>query len=146
MGEERIDTALVMGDLPGALACVRLPVRWFGDPALASAEVVPLVAITPPCPFLDRAQRALDAAGRPWRLALVTPSLEGLRAAVLAGLGVTCRTEAGIGLPPLPEGMLPYQPDIACSVIGRRHAGEGFGTVATALANHLQRLATGSRP
>jgi DNA-binding transcriptional LysR family regulator len=55
---------------------------------------------------------ALERDGRPYRVAMETPSLSALRAAVQAGLAVTCRTAlflpertplAGNRLPPLPD-------------------------------------------
>ena len=55
---------------------------------------------------------ALDGIARPWRIALSTPSLSGLRAALRAGLGVGVRTERWLEpdlqildreLPPLPD-------------------------------------------
>ena len=137
MSEERIDTALFAGQAVNAVCTRSLPVRWFGNAALAGAEVVPLVAITPPCPFLKAAQQSLDAIGRPWRLALVTPSLDGLRAAVGAGLGLTCRTQAGLGEPPLPESRLPLPPAIHYSVVERRQGANGPGRTACTLARFL---------
>lgn len=141
LGEDRIDTALCAGDAAGGSVVARLPMRWFGDPGLLSGDIVPLVGITLPCPFLGAAQQALDRAGAPWRMTLATPSLDGMRAAVQAGLGITCRTEAGLALPPLPHGLLPPLPDIAYSVVERRRGKDGPGFVALRLAGHLARLA-----
>jgi DNA-binding transcriptional LysR family regulator len=54
----------------------------------------------------------LDGIARPWRIALSTPSLSGMRAALRAGLGVGVRTERWLEpdlrilereLPPLPD-------------------------------------------
>lgn len=140
MSEERIDTALYAGEAGGANVAYRLPVEWFGDPSLAAAEIVPLVGITPPCPFLKAAQQALDAVGRPWRMALLTPSLDGLRAAVQAGLGVTCRTRAGLALVPLPASHLPDLLDITYSVTQRRSADP---KIARSLSRHLAVLTSG---
>lgn len=120
MGEDRIDTALCAGQPPGAKLAARLPMAWFGTPDHLAADVLPLIGVSPPCPFLAAAQEALDTAGRPWRMALVTPSLDGLRAAAEAGLGLACRTRAGLGLPPLRDERLPALPAIAYSVLTRR--------------------------
>jgi DNA-binding transcriptional LysR family regulator len=72
-------------------------VRQFSDPD----QAVPLVVSPAPCVYRDRAQRALDAAGRRWRVVYTSTSLAGAQAAVRAGLGVTV----------LPAGMVP--PDFA---------------------------------
>ncbi len=143
MSEDRIDIALCAGESAGGNVARRLPMRWFGDTALAEEAVLPLAGISPPCPFLKAAQQALDLAGRPWRMALVTPSLDGLHAAVQAGLGVTCRTVAGLGLPPLPDGQLPPLPEISYSVIERRRGRDTPGPAADLLARHLAGLPCG---
>jgi len=79
-----------------------------------SDSVVPLVVFDGPCLFRDLAIAALSQAGRPWRLAMTTPSLASLCCGVQAGLGVTVRTAfaalprgltllpASAGLPALP--------------------------------------------
>lgn len=141
MGEDRIDTALCAGDPVGSEDVARFPMAWFGASELLADEVLPLVSISPPCPFLKAAQQALDAMGRPWRIALVTPSLDGLRAAVEAGLGVACRTVAGMGLPPLLETSLPPLPSIQYTVIERRRGKEGPAQVAVRMTAHLASLA-----
>ncbi len=112
LGAARIDVALSAAG-PAELKCDRIePMVWFGRPDLAAADVLPLAVVSAPCPFLEAARAALDAAGRPWRIAFETPSLEGLRAAASAGIGIACRTLAAAGdgpmldethgLPPLP--------------------------------------------
>jgi DNA-binding transcriptional LysR family regulator len=45
-----------------------------------------------PCAFRRAALAALDEAGIPWRIVLVSASLAAVRAAVGAGLGITVRT------------------------------------------------------
>lgn len=140
LGEDRIDTALCAGEPFGGRVVARLPMQWFGNAGLAEADVVPLIGITPPCPFLLAAQRVLDAVGRPWRLALTTPSLEGVRAAVEAGLGLSCRTEAGLGLPPLASASLPALPDIAYSLVERRHGHVASRLPFERMAAHLTAL------
>lgn len=132
LGEARIDTALCVGEIYGGDIVARLPMRWFGAADLTGADVVPLVSITPPCPFLKAAQLALDAAGRPWRLALVTPSLDGLRAGVESGLGIACRTELGMGLPSLQASNLPELPDIPYAIFERRQSLDGVGSLMAA--------------
>lgn len=90
--------------------------EWAASPrlALVPGEPLPLVLGPPPDLYRRRAVAALDAAGRPWRIAFTSPSLAGLQAAVAAGLGVTIlpreMTPPGLvrlgpadGLPPLPD-------------------------------------------
>jgi len=60
-------------------------------------QVLPLVALGPQCMFRQQMLQALDQAGIPWRIAAVSPSLTGLWAAAIAGLGITVR--GSIGLP-----------------------------------------------
>ena len=64
---------------------------------MANEEAMPLVVSPHPCVYRRRAMKALDEAGRPWRVAYTSTSLSGTQAAVRAGLGVTV----------LPAGMVP---------------------------------------
>lgn len=141
IGEDRIDTALCAGEPFGGNVVTRFPMKWFGEPDLLLGDVIPLVGITLPCPFLLAAQRVLDAAGRPWRMALTTPSLDGLRAAVEAGLGITCRTEAGLCLPPMSGTSLPQLPEIAYSIVERRQGDPGTRLVVNRMKAHLETAA-----
>ena len=65
---------------------------------------LPLLLAPPPDVYRARALAALDAAGLPWRIAYVSPSLAGLLAAGRAGLGVTVLAEGMLqpGLAPPP--------------------------------------------
>ncbi|AHG21742.1 LysR family transcriptional regulator [Chania multitudinisentens RB-25] len=64
----------------------------------ASGEALPLVVFDAPCLMRNAAVSALDRAGIAWRIAFTSHSLNGIWAAVSAGLGVTVRTEAGLPL------------------------------------------------
>jgi DNA-binding transcriptional LysR family regulator len=141
IGEDRIDAALCAGEPFGGNVVTRFPMKWFGEPDLLLGDVIPLVGITLPCPFLLAAQRVLDAAGRPWRMALTTPSLDGLRAAVEAGLGITCRTEAGLCLPPMSGTSLPQLPEIAYSIVERRQGDPGTRLAVNRMKAHLETAA-----
>ena len=92
-----------------------LPLVWIGAKGSQAAETpLPLVLFDHPCLFRQTALRGLDQAGRAWRLALTTPSLPGLWAAMRTGHGLTARTRHRIppdlreidrleqGLPDLP--------------------------------------------
>ena len=113
LGSDRLDVVLCMGPADDPAALKTAPMRWLGDPALAELLVLPLAVLEPPCRFRDAALAALDAAGRPYRIVLETPSLSALRAAVESDIGVTCRATTVLtraipspehhGLPALPR-------------------------------------------
>lgn len=87
--------------------------HWIGarDTPLLTAfddSPLPLILFDAPCLLRSAATQALDAAHIPWRIALTSPSVGGIWAAVAAGLGLTLRTRIGLpshltvvsGLPP----------------------------------------------
>ncbi len=100
------------GDRRGTVAWEEKLV-WIGRPGsrVADAEVLPLVLYPPPSITRIHALETLERAGRRWRVACTSGSLAGLRAATVAGLGVTAHSARLIpqGLaevearPPLPE-------------------------------------------
>ncbi len=97
---------------------------WYGSVDNAERDIVPLAVLDRPCRFREAATSALDAAGRPWRIAFETPNISTLRAAVEAGLGLTCRTRLLFpDSEPLESNELPPLPDVACVV--RRHGDLG---------------------
>lgn len=89
---DRLDVVFCMGAEDDPAAARIVPMHWHGEASLTKAEVLPLAVLEVPCRFRDAALRALEAAGRPHRIALETPSLSALRAAVQAGFAITCRT------------------------------------------------------
>ncbi len=93
LAADRLDIVLCMGagDDPAAIRVA--PTLWLGEDDLAEQEVLPIAVLERPCRFRDALISSLEASGRPYRVVLETPSLSVLRAAVNAGLGVTCRTE-----------------------------------------------------
>jgi len=112
LASDRIDVVLCMGAADDAAAVSTAPMAWFGDPALTARNPLPIAVLEHPCRFRDAALNALEAAGRPYRIILETPSLSAVRAAVDSGLALTCRTdlvmgqpiaEADADLPPLPR-------------------------------------------
>lgn len=70
---------------------------WLGDPKLTDRETLPLAFMTKPCLARDCAVAALEAANRPYRVVVETPNISALRAAVEAGLALTCRSSAFLG-------------------------------------------------
>lgn len=82
---------------PGATTLWREPVVWAARDGFGFRGPVPLVLAPAPCVYRARATSALDGAGRGWTVAFTSPSFAGAVAAARAGLGVM----------PLPQGMLP---------------------------------------
>lgn len=120
-GELDVALALGLGDRPHALCLGHLPLVWIGhrDFEWDGVASLPLAVFTAPCRFRNKGIAALDAAHVPWSIALTSPSLYGVWAAVNAGLGVTVRT---------PEGLLP-----ALEIVDRRLALPPLGTVDVSL-------------
>ena len=113
-----IDIALVFGTAAPADSTLAgtVPMAWIAARDFMSEpdSSLPLLLLEQPCMFRAAALHALDAAGRPWRLAVTSPSLGGLWATALAGMGVTVRSAvalpaglndvgARLKLPPLPS-------------------------------------------
>jgi DNA-binding transcriptional LysR family regulator len=74
---------------------------WFGNHDSSADDAnrpkpLPLVLFNHPCLFRQAALQSLDDAATRWRLALTTPSLSGVWAAIRFGLGVTVRTAHGV--------------------------------------------------
>ena len=133
------------GDERGRLVW-RDRLAWIGteatriDPALP----LPLILYTPPSITRTAALETLERAGRPWRIVCSSGSLSGLRAAALAGLGVTVHAR---GL--MPEGLsempavyrLPELGDVEFVVLGAaRQERAPAGELATALLANGRRL------
>lgn len=100
----RLDVALAWGNqdrVGSGEPVARYSMKWISQQerlasSARSLEPIPLVLFEAPCVFRTAATAALDAAGISWRVALTSPSLAGLWAAVAAGMGVTMRTELGL--------------------------------------------------
>lgn len=101
-------------------------------------DTLPVALYPPGCLFRQWAAEALDAAGRPWRLAFVSRTLAAVEAVAAQGFAITV-VKAGTlsprlrilskrdGLPPLPAA------DI------RLHRAHNLSDPAALLADHLQR-------
>ncbi len=106
----QLDIALAFGrhDAEGGEQIAALPIHWIASrrnlPNLDTG--VPLVLFDAPCLFRDAGIAALNQAARTWRIALTSPSLNGLWAATEAGLGISVRTRLGLtpGLRVVEEG------------------------------------------
>jgi DNA-binding transcriptional LysR family regulator len=96
----KLDVALTLGD-PRRRTGTKigeLPLCWIASPTFSvrSEDPLPLVLFEQPCIFRSHALDALDGVGRSWRIAMTSPSVSGLWAAVGAGLGMTVRAKAGV--------------------------------------------------
>src|ERR1700731_4541996 len=115
-----------------------------GDlPRLDPSTPVPLILYSPPSITRDIVLAALERSGRPWRIVCVSGSLSGLRAAALAGLGVTIFPADLIpaGLAEIPDGHgLPDLGTVEFVLLG---AGRTLSGPAAELADAI--LASGIR-
>jgi DNA-binding transcriptional LysR family regulator len=143
LGRDQLDIVVGYAAADEADAASRAATAWFGSIDLLARDVLPLAVLEKPCRFREAAIAALDASGRPWRIAIETPNLSTLRAAVEAGLGVTSRT--ALFLPdadPLPPGVLPALPQVSCIVRG----GEGMDRATRRLRDLARDVVAGLQP
>src|SRR5208283_708256 len=118
---------------------------WIGGPGLEIDPQAPLPLILYAPPSLTRtvALETLERAGRAWRVVCTSGSLSGLRAAALAGLGITLHARSLIpeGLVEAPASLrLPDAGEVEFVVTARSGAARG---PAAALAEAI--LANGDR-
>jgi DNA-binding transcriptional LysR family regulator len=120
-GEIHMALALGLGQREDAITIGHLPLVWIAhrDFEWDRASPLPLALFTSPCRFRNKGTAELDAAGIPWQVALTSPGLHGVWAAVNAGLGVTVRT---------PEGLLP-----GLEVVDRKFGLPNLGRVDVSL-------------
>jgi DNA-binding transcriptional LysR family regulator len=92
----RIDLAVVVGheNRPTASTLGRLELVWIAASSFVPPrdQPLPLAMLGPQCAFRRRAIENLEKANIPHRIAANSPSLEGIWAALLGGLGITART------------------------------------------------------
>lgn len=92
----RVDLALAFFEHKSARRGERLlslPMLWLSAlDTLPAGEPLPLVLYEHPCLFRQTALKVLEASGASWRLALTTPSLPGIWAALRSGQGISVRT------------------------------------------------------
>ncbi|WGF90573.1 LysR substrate-binding domain-containing protein [Marinivivus vitaminiproducens] len=142
LADGALDLAVVTrGPDGGGLLLRREPLVWAAavDRPVETRAPVPLVLFPRGCIFRDSAQDALDRAGTAHRIVYTSPSLAGIRAAVLGGLGVTvlARSTAVDGLRVLgPETGLPALPPVEIVLHQSRRR---IGPAALELAQHLIR-------
>jgi molybdate transport repressor ModE-like protein len=120
-----LDLAFVLASgQPSGTEVGQLQLDWYAGldwVVPAPGEAWPVVAFEEPCGLRQRALQALDQHGRGAVIAAETGSLEGVVAAVRAGIGVALLPGTGRlpdGLRVLPE--LPHLGSIGLQVVGRR--------------------------
>ncbi|NYF81000.1 LysR substrate-binding domain-containing protein [Granulicella arctica] len=98
--KDQLDLALAVGqaDRPTAQVLGNIELVWIAGQEFAKREgqQLPLVLLGPQCAFRKEAILKLDQAGVPWRIAAVSPSLAGLWASAIGGLGITVRSSLGL--------------------------------------------------
>lgn len=107
------------------------------DLDLESNKPIPLVLAPAPDIYRKRALGALDAVKRRWKIVFTSPSMEGLQAAVRAGLGVTVMSKDMVppGLSVLgTEHGLPKLPDAEIAIY---RAPGALSKAAKLLAEHI---------
>jgi len=73
---------------------------WVGAPGTQVEAPIPLILYNAPSITRAVALEAVERAGLTWRIACTSGSLSGLRAACLAGLGVSAAVGARLTVPP----------------------------------------------
>lgn len=98
--KEQLDIALTLGqaERPGAQVLNQVELVWIASKSFQprSDQPLPMVLFGPQCAFRQEAIDRLEAAGRRWRIAAVSPSLAGLWASALGGLGITVRSSLSV--------------------------------------------------
>ncbi|OAN66769.1 LysR substrate-binding domain-containing protein [Sphingomonas sp. TDK1] len=137
LARRELDVIVGFAAANAADALAVTPMAWFGATDLLEREVLPLAVLESPCRFREAAMHALEEAGVRYRIAVETPNLSTLRAAVHAGLGVTCRTHLFLSdLAEAEDPRLPPLPKVACIV----QSGELLDDACTRLATLTRAL------
>ncbi|GGU97936.1 hypothetical protein GCM10010260_37470 [Streptomyces filipinensis] len=108
-----LDLALVLRAPrdPGSRLVGAVPLAWYGNVPPDGPGSVPIALCGEPCSLRRHVLATLAAREHPWHLAYEGPDVPGLRAAVAAGLGLTCLPAHSPDTPtlprPLPEAVPP---------------------------------------
>lgn len=144
--KSRIDLAVVIGheDRAAAQTVGHIDLVWIASSTFVppQGQPLPLAVLGPQCAFRKRAIQHLEVAGIPYRIAANSPSLDGLWAAILGGLGITARTALN-----LPHGLVSSRSFHNLPSLGRQpvtlhrnvHSGSvASGRMATLLTDALR--------
>jgi DNA-binding transcriptional LysR family regulator len=144
-GELDLMLAKRRGGEPRGTVVWRDRLAWIGGPGLSVDPKAPLPLILYAPPSLTRALalETLERGGRAWRLVCTSGSLSGLRAAALAGLGVTLHARSLIpdGLVEAPAMLrLPDAGEVEFVVTRRRGARGPEAALSDAILANAHRL------
>lgn len=150
--ESRLDLAVVIGheNRTAAQTVGKLEVVWIASSTFVpqQGDPLPLAVLGSQCAFRKSAIQHLDAAGIPYRIAASSPSLDGLWAALLGGLGITARTSHNLPEDLLSAGSLYGLPSLGSLPVTLHReahtAGAAVERMSTLLAEALK-LMLGSR-
>jgi DNA-binding transcriptional LysR family regulator len=142
----RLDMAVVAGE-PGFLQGVPLwsePLVWVSSSAVPVPlkPPLPLVLLPDPCFYRRAAAEALTATATPWTQACLSTTMAGVRATVIAGLGITImgQSEVTEGLRIIgSELTLPQLPPAAIMIYYRSR---DLDEAAQTLSRHVRRRLT----
>lgn len=140
-----IDLAIVTrraGDVQGELLKLEKQI-WCASTSAhpESAEELPLALFPENCRARPRILRALQDAGRPWRIVWVSSHLQSVQSAVMMGFGISALPQSALtfehrvlneadGLPPLPDLELALVKAPGINLAGRRLASFLIGEFA----------------
>jgi DNA-binding transcriptional LysR family regulator len=147
-GQIDILLAMRLGPAVDELLVLRDPMIWLcSETGLNVPDTdLPLAVLDPPCGFRTATISTPEAVDRPFRIAATSPSLSGLRAAVLGGIAITARTDRflGAGIAAAPKHLdLPPLPVAEFSLRLRPKAEHAAAGLAALLADELPRVASG---
>lgn len=143
MLQGRLDIIVIAGDAegPNVVPLWSEQLVWVASNAVPAPMryPLPLVTLPDPCFYRKAAVKALSGAGQQWTMVCNSSTMAGIRASVIAGIGITAmgKTEVTEGLRVLgPDSGLPRLADADVVIYFRDSAFEG---VAKALAAHVRK-------
>jgi DNA-binding transcriptional LysR family regulator len=145
MDKGQLDLTLTIGfaDRKHALLLDELPVLWIASRTFRMQDVsLPLAVLGPQCAFRKATVQQLEAAGIPYRIAVTSPSLDGLWAALQAGLGITARTAMQLPAPLMANKSLHRLPVLPSFPVALHRAQNATATPAVDALHSLLCMAT----
>lgn len=126
----------------------REPLVWAAaaESDVHSLDPLPLIVFPRGCIYRDLALRTLDELKRKWWMAFISPSLAGLQAALLAGLGVTVLAKSAL---PLGHRILRAEegfPYLSVTDLALHYAASGPSKVAILLSEYITESIDASGP